>query len=161
MPEYFALFSLLPRFDIDLKALEEAYFRLQRQYHPDRFTTKSPEERAHAMRQSVLVNDAYRTLLSPLKRAQYMLARQGIQTDTVKPSQQLLMASLEMRERLEETEGEGLQSLASENARLYQETVGKIASAFASGAAGEAAQLTLKLGYLAKAGEAIMQKNRT
>ncbi len=99
---YFTLSSISPAFDLDLQALEAAYFTAQRQYHPDRFAGKPAAERQQAMQRSADINQAYETLKNPLKRAQYLLHLQGItvgtEQDSVKPSQELLMETMEWRE---------------------------------------------------------------
>lgn len=102
MQNYFELLSLSQSFDIDLTALESAYFTAQRQYHPDRFVGKSAEERAKAAAQSANLNEAYNTLKHPLKRAKHLLALQGItvldEANSTKPNQQLLLEIMELQE---------------------------------------------------------------
>ncbi len=58
-------------------ALEKAYLDLSRRVHPDRFGRTSTLERKLALEQTTVVNDAYRTLKSPRKRAEYLMGRRG------------------------------------------------------------------------------------
>ena len=99
---YFELLNIEKAFEIDMAELEAAYFRAQRETHPDRFVGKSDSERQAALQRSVDVNEAYHTLKTPLRRAQYILSLHGViigtDKDTVKPSQALLMEALELRE---------------------------------------------------------------
>ena len=37
---YFEVFDLLPKLRIDTAALEKSFYRLSREYHPDRFASK-------------------------------------------------------------------------------------------------------------------------
>jgi len=47
--------------------------QLQKEFHPDKFTLKSEEEQAHSAHMSALINEAYKTLTSPLRRAVYLV----------------------------------------------------------------------------------------
>ena len=78
---FFDLFSVPVSWHIDQELIEDRYKRLQKQFHPDRFVTKAEVERRLAAQTASLINDAYATLLSPLKRAQYLLKLQGVETD--------------------------------------------------------------------------------
>jgi molecular chaperone HscB len=77
-PTYFALFDLPPRLTIDTAELERAFYRLSRKLHPDLYARKSAEEQAWSLRQSSLLNDAYRTLKNPIARTEYLLELEGL-----------------------------------------------------------------------------------
>ena len=77
-PDYFAVFSLPRKLNIDLPQLERSFYRLSRQYHPDVYATKSPEEQQWSLDQTSLLNDAYRTLKNPVSRAEHLLRLEGI-----------------------------------------------------------------------------------
>ena len=49
---YFELFGLTPALNLDLKDLEQRYFRLSRQWHPDLFARKSAVEQQTALDQT-------------------------------------------------------------------------------------------------------------
>ena len=105
---YFQLFELQTRFDLSTSKLRESYRALQRVIHPDRVAGASERERRFAMEQSTLVNDAFRTLKSPMRRAAYLLASMGIATgeeSRVQPTPSFLMNILEIREALDELDG--------------------------------------------------------
>jgi molecular chaperone HscB len=74
---YFDFFGLEHKLDLDLKDLEKRFYALSRQYHPDRFTLKSPEEQQVALDATAILNDGYRTLRDPLARAEYLLKENG------------------------------------------------------------------------------------
>ena len=103
--EYFALFQLEPRFDIDLTTLETHYRILQSASHPDRFVTASNTEKLASMQAATLANEAYLTLKNPANRAQYYLALQGIdavkETNTHMPAD-FLMQQIEWREAIDD-----------------------------------------------------------
>lgn len=75
---YFEVLGLEPRFEVDLPAAEASYKRLSRQVHPDRFATADPRARKASLGRTVQLNDAWRTLRDPVRRAEYLLERAGI-----------------------------------------------------------------------------------
>jgi molecular chaperone HscB len=70
---YYDFFGLPHHLDLDLKDLEQRFYTLSRQYHPDLYTLKSREEQQYALDATALLNDGYRTLRDPLARAEYLL----------------------------------------------------------------------------------------
>lgn len=78
---YFAMFSLPPKLTIDTAALERDFYKLSRRLHPDLYARKSPEEQAWSLRQSSLLNDAYRTLKDPVARTAYLLKLEGVRVE--------------------------------------------------------------------------------
>jgi molecular chaperone HscB len=102
---YFELFGLESQFEIDLANLSTIYQTLQKKVHPDRFARASGQDQMLAVKKSTLINDAYQTLKSPLKRAQYLLELRGV----TMPSEQasfgdvsFLMRQMELREMLDD-----------------------------------------------------------
>ena len=75
--DYFSVFGLEHRLNIDLAALEREFHRLSRQLHPDRFARASENEKQWSLADTALVNDAYRTLKDPLRRTEYLLKLEG------------------------------------------------------------------------------------
>jgi len=75
--DYFSVFGLEPRLDLDLAALEHEFHRLSRKVHPDRFARAEENERQWSLADTALLNDAYRTLKDPLHRTEYLLKLQG------------------------------------------------------------------------------------
>jgi molecular chaperone HscB len=78
---YFDMFSLPRKLTIDTAALERDFYKLSRQLHPDLYARKSAEEQAWSLRQSSLLNDAYRTLKDPVARTAYVLKLEGIRME--------------------------------------------------------------------------------
>lgn len=158
MQDYFAQLGLERRFDIDIAALEQCYFALQRQHHPDRLGM-SPSGGRSGMQQSIEINQAYDTLKNPLTRARHLLALEGIDAASVQPSEAILMESMERREALEETPpGAALAALYRAIFKEREGCLGALARAFAAEDRKEAAQHTLRLGYLEKLLEEIQRK---
>jgi molecular chaperone HscB len=73
----FALLGLPRKFEVDLGAAEAAYKDLSRQLHPDRFAKSDPRARKAALARTVELNDAWRTVKDPLRRAEYLLELAG------------------------------------------------------------------------------------
>ncbi len=98
---HFQLFGLESSFKLDRKRLEEAYRALQAEVHPDKSAHLADSEQRLAMQRSTLVNEAYQTLKSPIRRARYLLALNGIdtqeETNTAMPVD-FLMSQMEWRE---------------------------------------------------------------
>jgi len=75
--DYFSVFGLEERLDLDLAALEHEFHRLSRKVHPDRFARSGDNERQWSLADTALLNDAYRTLKDPLHRTEYLLKLRG------------------------------------------------------------------------------------
>jgi molecular chaperone HscB len=75
--DYFSVFGLEQRLNLDLVALETEFHRLSRKVHPDRFARLGENERQWSLADTALLNDAYRTLKDPLRRTEYLLKLQG------------------------------------------------------------------------------------
>lgn len=69
---FFDLFGLNAKYSVDVEALTEKYFTLQKRHHPDKAI--SPEDHEKKLALSMMINKAYKTLSDPLARAEYMLA---------------------------------------------------------------------------------------
>jgi len=160
---YFSLLSIPESFDIDLAALETAYFREQRRYHPDKFVNKPPAERQAAMQRSVDINHAYHVLKNPLTRAQYLLSLHGItmgkEQDSIKPSQELLVETLEWREEIEHASPH--KDKLAEIEKLLREkhmtSLHVISREYGNKLWEAMAQETLRLGYIEKSLESCRQ----
>ncbi|MCE3231251.1 MAG: molecular chaperone protein containing DnaJ domain [Alphaproteobacteria bacterium] len=75
----FALLGMEPTFEVDLTALDEAYFARQALAHPDRFVHHSEPERQAAAAHSSSLNQAYEVLKNPTFRAKSLLRLRGIE----------------------------------------------------------------------------------
>src|SRR5438874_10527980 len=75
---FFEVLGLPPRMTVDLAALEKSYREISRKVHPDRFGMATSVERKLALEQTTRLNDAYRTLKDPQKRAEYLLELEGV-----------------------------------------------------------------------------------
>ncbi len=74
---FFRFFGLDPKLTVDLPDLQKRFYELSRQWHPDKFSRKSADEQAQSLEATAILNDGYRTLKDPVKRAEYMLTEEG------------------------------------------------------------------------------------
>jgi molecular chaperone HscB len=77
--DYFGMFGLPPKLNLDVTALEKQFYRYSRKLHPDLHARASQQEQEWSLAQASLLNDAYRTLKNPLDRTKYLLRREGVQ----------------------------------------------------------------------------------
>lgn len=102
---FFEIFSLPEAWEIDQAQLDFRFRKLQQEFHPDRYASKSDIEKRLAMQMAATINQAYQTLLEPLSRAQYLLELKGFdanQESHVTSDSQFLMNQMLMREALAE-----------------------------------------------------------
>lgn len=111
-----------------------------------------PENKNKAQALSARINEAYKTLQSPLLRAQYLLSLRGIEVaedETAKVEDpELLMEVLETREAIEDAESEeDLVEMKEENEKRVKKSVGVLEEAFARGDLEMAKSESVKLRY--------------
>ena len=104
---FFVLFGLPVRYQLDHAQLDQHYHALQAQVHPDKFSHLSEAERRVSMQWATRVNEAYQTLGNSAGRARYLLSLHGIETqeetNTAMPAD-FLMQQMEWREAIEEAQ---------------------------------------------------------
>ncbi|KAK3397557.1 HSCB C-terminal oligomerization domain-containing protein [Sordaria brevicollis] len=180
IPRYYSLFpTTLPSgpppsgpFQIDLRALRREFLQLQAASHPDfhhsanqfdssSSSSPSSEEQLAARRRaeslSSLINSAYRTLSSPLLRAQYLLKEiygvdlagdESTDFQSGNSDPMLLMTVLEAREQIEDAKSEqDLEPIREENDARIKESEEKLAEAFAREDVEGASKECVKLRY--------------
>lgn len=105
MTDPFETLGIEPRFAVDLEALAQRHRDLSKALHPDRHAGASAASRRMALGRAIEVNDAYRVVRDPVRRAEALLRRAGVavgETAEPKPSPALLMEMMEAREELQE-----------------------------------------------------------
>ena len=101
---FFDLLQLPKAFVIDLKKLDQNYQSIQKEIHPDRFASLGDDTKLESIKKTAQVNDAYQTLKSPIRRAEYLLQLHGVNIHDEKYTavpQDFLMQQMEWREELE------------------------------------------------------------
>ena len=77
VPDYYAFFGLPRTLSIGVEDLQNRFYSLSRLLHPDRFTRRSEQEKHYSLEASSILNDAYRVLRDPIRRAEYVLKQAG------------------------------------------------------------------------------------
>jgi len=103
--DYFTLFGLSKIYTQDLQVIKARFYQLQKKSHPDNFINATPQEKRLSVEQSAMINEAFKTLTDPIKRATYLLKCHGIdcqsETDTSMP-ESFLIEQMELRENIHE-----------------------------------------------------------
>lgn len=145
------------KFAIDTKALKREFLQLQAKAHPD-MAPQDKKRQAEAL--SAKINEAYKTLDNPLRRAQYLLSLRGIdvaEDETAKVEDpELLMEVLETRETIEEAQEEkDLDPLKETNEARIQDSITILEEAFRSDDMEAAKSEAVKLRYWTNIKESI------
>ncbi len=104
MNDPFARLGLPRAFAIDRKAAEKNHRELSRALHPDRYLDAAPQERRRALEEAADVNEAFRVVKDPIRRAEALFRLRGIdvgETNEPKPSSMFLMEMMELREEID------------------------------------------------------------
>ncbi|MEM7209529.1 MAG: Fe-S protein assembly co-chaperone HscB [Pseudomonadota bacterium] len=106
---YFELFSIPTRFDVDQSGIEKSYQSFQQELHPDRFANSTDVEKRLSVQATTHVNEAFNTLKHDLRRATYLLSLNGVDLNTETDTRfatDFLMEQMELRESLESIESQ-------------------------------------------------------
>ncbi|CAK9830857.1 Iron-sulfur cluster co-chaperone protein HscB [Anthophora retusa] len=148
---YFDIMGISKSYDVKFLEIQKKYRELQKQLHPDKFSNKSKKEKQLSDILSSLVNEAYSTLINPLKRGLYMLKLNGItiseETDNVHA--EFLMEIMEKNEEIEDAgdDEEKIKKLMQKNETVLNSLTMKIANAFKQNDIKEAEVLLIQMKY--------------
>ena len=112
--DYFEVFGLPRKLQVDLDALQRRFYELSRRYHPDFHQGGDATAQAQVLEASALVNRAYRALRDPVARVEYVIAleegREVREETSARPTapMDLLEEMLEVQEALEEAKSAGV-----------------------------------------------------
>ncbi len=154
---YFELFGLPASPDLDVKALEQRHRELSLEWHPDRFAGADAKTRVRALEQTTTLNEAFKVLRDPIRRATYLLKLQGIDLETEGPQSRTSMPIEfleEIMERREDLEGaktardlSRARALADSAARDGAQALGLALAALKEGRASDAAAALSRTRY--------------
>ncbi|KAE8731135.1 hypothetical protein F3Y22_tig00002840pilonHSYRG00397 [Hibiscus syriacus] len=159
--DYFQIFGLEKKYEIEVDGLERMYKDWQKKLHPDLVHSKSEKEREYAAEQSARVIDAYRTLSKPLSRAVYILRLEGVDVDEEQTvsDPELLTEIMEIREAVEEApDSQALNQIQSRMKEKLEETSDSFEDAFRRRNFDEAVTCTQRMTYYQRASEEILKK---
>jgi len=137
MLDPFDTLGIAPTFDIDVEAVEKRYRDLSRVLHPDRHVGTSAGERRMSLGKAVEVNEAWRLVRDPIRRAEALLRRHGVDVkDGAEPKADpaFLMEMMDQREALSEAKAKhdpaGVQTLAARIRARETDVLGRLARGF-------------------------------
>jgi molecular chaperone HscB len=125
MMNFFEVFGLERKLEIDAAQLQRRFYELSREHHPDFHQGAPADQQAQVLEASARVNAAYRALRDPVARVEYLVRlEEGRETDTVdghgpsrskdgdtvkpKAPPELLEEMFEIQEALQEARSGGL-----------------------------------------------------
>jgi len=76
--DHFSVFGVEQRFALDVNDLERRYKEMTKVLHPDRFARADERARRASLKRSIQLNEAWRTLKDPVRRAEYLLSLSGV-----------------------------------------------------------------------------------
>lgn len=154
MSNHFTSLGLTPHFELDESELQAAYLRAQQESHPDRQVGKNDSDKQQAALRSAAANDAWGILKEPYLRAVHLLELQDIRihgdNTNTKPEPTLLAEVMEWNEFADEVvASEAAMALGEYNAE-HKQLMQQLSECFSAANYSDAAQITLKIGYLEK-----------
>lgn len=155
---YFKVFNLDEKFDIDTKELRDKYRKMQSYLHPDKFSNSSDEEKEISVNYSSLVNKAYSSLQVPLKRAEHLLELKGdkLGEEQTVDDPEFLMEMMELNEELENTKDvDKLRQLDSKNRTELENIARSIDECFKQNDLKQAKYFVVKMKYYSSLGNRI------
>jgi molecular chaperone HscB len=148
----FAMLGVERRFDLDLAVLEKTHRELSRALHPDKYAQAGASERRAVLEKAASVNEAWRTVRDPIKRAEALFELAGIKVgedNEPKASTAFLMEVLDEREALADARAAKdlakVRAVGATMAKRAKEVEAKLASGFASFASGGAVDTLVPL----------------
>jgi molecular chaperone HscB len=151
----FGTLGLPQAFDVDLASAEKAHRELSRALHPDRYVSASASERRQALARAVEVNEAWRVVRDPIRRAEALLALRGAPvgegSESAKQDPAFLMEMLELREELGEARAArnvaAVRRMAEAFDTRFREAEAALAAGFARGEAGSLRETVARLKF--------------
>lgn len=125
---YFEILGLPVKYAIDRDVLEAQYLERAQRVHPDRFAQGDAAVQRAAMERSAAVNESYRVLRDPVRRAEYLVKLAGIDLDSSDPDegapamdQRFLIEMIERRDQIETARMKGEAAVEAERQRVEDE----------------------------------------
>jgi molecular chaperone HscB len=137
----FSTLGISATFDVDLQAAERAHRELSRALHPDRYVAAGATERRTALARAIEVNEAWRVVRDPIRRAEALLTLRGVRVDDAAARGELpaefLAEMMELREALAQARASrdlaAVRSMAAEVAARARSSERELASGFVQG----------------------------
>lgn len=151
----FATLGLPHLYDVDLPAVEKTHRELSRALHPDKYAGAGASERRDSLDRAVTVNEAFRIVRDPVRRAEALFTLAGVPVgENVEPRSEpsFLMEMLEQREVLadarEARDPGKIRALVAEVEARARETEAELGLGFRDASPEALRELVKKLGNL-------------
>ncbi|KAI6136637.1 hypothetical protein F5141DRAFT_1075797 [Pisolithus sp. B1] len=150
-------------FVVDTALLKRRFLEAQRICHPDAWATKTEPEKRRALELSNTVNAAYKALKSPLHRIEYILKRNGIETEEADQLDdiELIDEIMQAREEIDSVQPgnpERLHGLRDRNDAKMSQLIKTIEGLVAKGDWRETKSAAVRLKYLDGIEQAIRRR---
>lgn len=142
MDDPFALLGAPRRYDLDLDVVEKSHRELSRALHPDKYAQAGASERRQALEKAASVNEAWRVVRDPIRRAEALFALAGLvvtesnDSSTISVPPKFLMEMLEAREDLSDARAKKdlakVRTLGENIRARFEVTQAKLAAGLAS-----------------------------
>ncbi|MCA8941366.1 MAG: Fe-S protein assembly co-chaperone HscB [Planctomycetes bacterium] len=151
MTDPFAVLGLEPSMDLPRDELEQRYLEASRETHPDRAAASADE--TATLRRSAEVNDAYRALRDPWRRAEVIIAKADPSALDRKKDlcPVFLMEAMELAERVADAEPSEFSKLRQSIESRRDSYLQRLRSALAENRIDDAAVLLHESRYCRKA----------
>ncbi|KAK9720210.1 HSCB C-terminal oligomerization domain [Popillia japonica] len=123
---------------------------MQSLLHPDKFSNKSDTEKEISAEYSSLVNKAYNTLQTPIKRALHLLSlnNETISEDNKSDNPEFLMEMMELNEEIDAADTpDKLKSLQQTNAKMLNKCSDEISHHFKDNNIAKAKEAIIRMKY--------------
>ena len=99
---YFELFNMEVKTNIDHKNLDQKYNTYQKQFHPDNFVNSTNYEKKLSLKYISYINEAYKTLKNDYFRGVYLLKLEGHDIQDNSLDNEFLLDQMDLREKIDE-----------------------------------------------------------
>ena len=163
--DYFSLFGIPVSFAVDLNALKASHKRLQAAFHPDRYVNATEQEQRMALQYAMHINEAYNCLVSPVKRARYLLSLQGVDCQsehTTVADVSFLQQQMQWRESLDDIDTlEQMHQLQQDVAEQLLKTQETFASQYSQGDFKASVAALHKMEFITKFQQAVVEHQQS
>lgn len=158
---YFNFLSIDKSFSINTTELTKKFRQLQNLVHPDKYGNRIEREQTNSQEWSSILNKAYKTLLTPMERGQYILKLNGysMPQDNSSLDQFFLMEMMERNEEIAEANENNILELLEKVQNDLKNEAENLSKCFRSDDFEEAKLILVKMKYLKRLEKSIKAKD--
>ena len=103
---YFELFNMEIKTNVDHKLLDQKYNTYQKKFHPDNFVNSTNYEKKISLKYISYINEAYKILKNDYFRGIYLLKLKGHVVEDNSLDNEFLLNQMDLREKIDEAKKE-------------------------------------------------------